>query len=334
MKSLRRRQALLRWRVYSGWLVVCVAGFVGPVMAIRSLGWGWGGAVSYLLLLSLHPVVTRLLPNWTRRAQDIRTAWLFVQAKNEDHAAVLLLRSFSSPITVNPEPTIRSHPINQPDSPAAARSNVLRVAHGLRGLGPAIAIGFPRRGIRSALTLDALMLQPDEHHWFQVFEMLSESSRVVVALPGESPSVTREWRSLVERALVKKTVIVMPPHGHGLAHVGRRGGRESSLPWRRSIRRWRIRVPGVDDHLDTIRDGWQAAREHFAEELTIDLPPYDPGGLALTLDSNGRVMKTVELYGSFVYLERAIRELVPPEVQGNMPLGPVMRRLNDLGLAP
>lgn len=315
--ELKRRQALLRWRVYTGWPVILGVTFGGSYILIRTFGWAWWSVLlCFLLLAPTAPATRSLLPKWTLLAQQARGKWLLASAKTSDRPPILLLRSFSSAVTVEPTPTIAifgEHPINEPTNPAAARSHLLRIARHVRAHGPVVAIGRAKRGIAMAPKVDVLMFEPSDAVWFRVFEILSDASRAVVLLPGETNSVACEYKSLKERDLITKLVIVMPPNGIFYGP-------------------WRVRLPLVDDNLDELQDGWERARSHF-KSLDVSLPPYDPSGLAMTVGPDGQVKNSVALGGSFVRLKRAVERLVLPETIKAEPLGTAMARLEQLGLA-
>jgi hypothetical protein len=85
----------------------------------------------------------------------------------------VLLRSFTSAVTVEPERTIRlggeERTYDEPYSPAAPRSHLLRIARWVKRHGPVVAIGTARRGIAMAPKVDVLMFEPGDDIWFDVF---------------------------------------------------------------------------------------------------------------------------------------------------------------------
>ncbi len=315
---LRQRQALLRWRVYFGWPLLGLVVFGGPYSIITAFGWNWWSALACVALLAgMEPVLTRLLPAWTLSARQARGRWLLELAKTSALAPILLLRSFSSAVTVEPTPTItvfgRETPINDVNSPAAPRSHLLVMASEMRTHGPVVAIGSARRGIAAAPKLDLLMFEPDDDIWFEVFEILSAASRAVLMLPGETQSVGREYNSLKSRNLLPKLVLVMPPYS-------------------RTFRGRRAIMPFIDDKFAELEAGWSKAREHF-KALGVMLPPYDPGGLAFTIDATGSVKDQVALAGSFLRIQRAVDRLVPADTVKVRPLGETMRLLEPFRLS-
>jgi hypothetical protein len=96
------------------------------------------------------------------------------------------------------------------------RSYLNDLARAVQQLGRLIAIGAPDKVITDAFSKqDLLYFQSDESCWPHMFDLAATAARTIILIPGTSPGLLREVRTLRSSGSLSKTILFMPPTPRG-----------------------------------------------------------------------------------------------------------------------
>jgi hypothetical protein len=241
--------------------------------------------------------------SWTR----LRRARINAEARMDDRAAVLLLRSFRD--TAFQEEQGQMYPLLAALSVAVLPFPLMSIALSAgeeriliteidRLLGDKVRVlMLSPRGVKSAFGLysDHLEIRVKDRLWEKAFLLLAQSCRAILLVPSATSGLLREVELLRSRSdLLQRTVVILPPRErqqHG---------------W------WRFTSYRHDP-----AKSWLAVRQAW-NSLSLRLPAYPDRGIAFLPEQDFSVRKGVSLNGSIGTLGAAVAHLLPSK-SGEVP---------------
>ena len=84
------------------------------------------------------------------------------------------------------------------------------LSEALMGIGMLFIIGSKETG-SMAWSPTTILLRSSENTWRALFHRLSRGARGIFIIPGETPGILEELKELMERSLIHKVIVIMPP---------------------------------------------------------------------------------------------------------------------------
>jgi hypothetical protein len=151
------------------------------------------------------------------------------------------------------------------------------------------AIGGPTTEEDLFNEVKLLYFQTSEKDWETAFLLTARMSRFIFIIPGLTPGIVLEMRTLCTNNLASKTITLMPPQPLNRAFVT-----EAAAPYT------------DPDHFPTL---WKQTAEFWRRE-NFELPEYKREGAVFIVDSQGRPLVYQTLNSDIRNLGHAITELL------------------------
>ena len=225
-----------------------------------------------------------------------------IKAREDERPPILVLRSFR-------EGSLGFRPAKTGKNAIEPGSSYLNaLAFAVRPLGQLIAIGAPQTVITEAFDRPAVLyFQSGDSSWPRMFDLASKAARLIIVIPGVTPSLLREVGALASSDRLSKVVLLMPPTPSGAIRwiAAYREPQQISVKWEHARTEWR--------------------------RIGIELPAYQKSGMLFALHSDGTVEAQYTLNGFVEGLDLTpIRALAQRATGGSAPLRDLIAELGLL----
>jgi hypothetical protein len=162
-----------------------------------------------------------------------------------------------------------------------------------RALGDSVdlfAVGGPKTEEDLFNETNCLYFQTLDQDWENAFLLAAHMSRFIFLVPGVTPGIILEMRTLRTNNLANKTITLMPPQPLNRGYVT-----DSAAPYTDR------------DHFPTL---WKQTADVWRRDK-FDLPEYKREGAVFTVDSQGHLLLYQTLDSDIHNLGHAVSELLP-----------------------
>jgi len=236
--------------------------------------------------------------SWNR----LRRARVNAEARMDDRAAILLLRSFkdtnlqAAPGRLNPlmlavSVTVLPFPFAFFASSKGEERILINAIDRLLGNRVRVLMLTPRR-VKSAFTFDSghIEIGVEGRLWEKAFLLLAQSCRSILLVPSATSGLLREIELLRSRSdLLQRTLVILPPF------------ERQRFGWWRST-----------SYRHDPAKNWLAVQKIW-HSLSLNLPAYSVSGFAFLPNQDFSVRKSVSLDGTIEKLGSAIAHLLPSD---------------------